>query len=110
YCLGQLGLFRAEILFVDGAGLSDHESHHTRGAVIDRVSDKGESSGHHAIDDIVLGSVRSMWSLARQYPKHIAVERNMLAHLVFRKILARVSDERIDRTIELVAGAVPVQT
>ena len=51
-----------------------------------------------------------MWSLASKDPEHVPIERNMFANLVRREILARVSDEGVYRTIELIVGAVPVQT
>ena len=51
-----------------------------------------------------------MWSLAGKDPEHVPIERNMLANLVRWEILARVSDERVDRTVELIVSTVPVQT
>src|SRR5207245_9105676 len=91
-------------------GLVDNKSHHTGGTVVDRIGDKGKSRCHLAINNIVLGAARRMWSLAREDPEHVPIERNMLANLVGWKILARVSDERIDRAIELIASSVPIQT
>src|SRR6266704_2170881 len=66
--------------------------------------------GHLPIDDIVLGAARRMSPLASEDPKHIPIERNMLANLVRWEILPRVSDERVDRAIELIASTVPIQT
>src|SRR5713226_6438773 len=99
-----------KVLLENGARFVDNESHHTRGAVLDRVGDEGESCAHLPIDDIVLDSARCMSSLVSEDPEHIPVERNMLANLVRWEILARVSDERVDRAIELIASTVPVQT
>src|SRR6266705_5657587 len=99
-----------KVLFVNGSGLVDNKSHHTRGAVLDRVGNEGESCAHLPIDDIVLGAARRMSSLASEDPEHIPIERNMLANLVRWEILARVSDERVDRTVELIVSTVPVQT
>ena len=42
--------------------------------------------------------------------EHVSVEWNVLTNLIGREILARVSDERIDRAVGLVAGTLPVQT
>src|SRR5467141_1002535 len=108
--LGKLCCVGPKVLFENGSGFVDNKSHHTRGAVLHRVSDESESSAHRAIDDVVLGAARRMWSLAREYPKHITIERNMLANLVRWEILACVSDEGVDWAIELIAGTVPVQT
>src|SRR5260370_9180912 len=108
--LRKLDRARPKILFVNGAGLVDNKSHRTGGAVVDRIGDKGKSRCHLPIDEIVLGSARRMCSLASEDPEHVPIERNMLANLVGWKILARVSDERIDRAIELIASSVPVQT
>src|SRR5260370_25758728 len=99
-----------KILFVNGSGFVDNKSHHTGGAVLHRVSDEGESRAHLAIDDVVFGSARCMSSLASEDPEHIPIERNMLANLVRWEILACVSDERVDRAIELIVSTVPVQT
>src|SRR6266852_3715847 len=98
-----------QVLLVNGARFVDNKSHHARGAVLDRVGDEGESCAHLPIDDILLGSARCMSSLASEDPEHIPIERNMLANLVRWEILARVSDERVDRAIELIASTVPVQ-
>src|SRR5712692_11231254 len=98
------------MLFVVGPRSVDNEGHDTRSAVLRRISDERESCAHLAIDNIVLGSARCMWSLASKDPEHIPIERNMLANLVRWKILARVSDERVDRAIELIAGTVPIET
>src|SRR5260370_11720547 len=108
--LRKLCRVRTKILLVNASGLVDNKSHHTGGAVVDRIGDKGKSRCHLPIDEIVLGSARRMWSLAGEDPKHIPIERNMLANVVGWKILASVSDERIDRAIELIASSVPVQT
>ena len=51
-----------------------------------------------------------MSSLAGEDPEHIPIERNMLANLVSWEILACISDERVDRALELIAGTVPIQT
>ncbi len=51
-----------------------------------------------------------MPSLACEDPEHVPIEWNMLANLVLRKILARVSDEGVDRAIEFIGSTVPVQT
>src|SRR5216684_2140731 len=99
-----------QVLLVNGARFVDNKSHHARGAVLDRVGDEGESCAHLPIDDIVLGSARRVRSLAREDPEKIAIERNVLANLVLWKILARVSDERVYRAIELIVSTVPVQT
>src|SRR5713101_1967176 len=99
-----------QILFVNVARFVDNKSHHTRGAVLDRVGDEGKSRGHLPIDDIVLGSARCMSSLACEDPEHIPIEGNMLANLVRWEILACVSDERVDRAVELIVSTVPVQT
>src|SRR4029077_4719372 len=72
--------------------------------------DEGESCAHLPIDDVVLGSARSVGSLAGEDPEHIPIERDMLANLVRWKILARVGDERIDGAIELISSTVPVET
>src|SRR5712691_8080783 len=108
--LRKLCCVGTEILFVNGSGFVDNKSHHSRGAVLHRVSDEGESCAHLAIDNIVLGSAWCMWSLGSKDPEHIPIERNMLANLLRWKILARVSDERVDRAIELIAGTVPIET
>src|SRR6266849_4865508 len=99
-----------QVLLVNGARFVDNKSHHARGAVLDRVGDEGESCAHLPINDIVLGSARRVRSLAREDPEKIAIERNVLANLVLWKILARVSDERVYRAIELIVSTVPVQT
>src|ERR1700745_1724642 len=106
----KLCCVRTKVLFVNSSGLVDYECHHTGGAVLDRVSDEGESCGHLVIDDIVFGTARRMLSLAGEDPEHIPIERNMLANLVGWEILARVSDERVDRPIELIVRAEPIQT
>src|SRR5437899_4263854 len=98
-----------EVRFVNGSGLVDNKSHHTRRAVLHRVSNEGESCAHLAIDDVVLCSAWRMSSLAREEPEHIPIVRNMLANLVRWEILACVSDERVDRAIELIVSTVPVQ-
>src|SRR6266852_1095228 len=108
--LRKLCCVGTEILFVNGSGCVDFESLHTRGAVLDRVGDEGETRGHLPIDDIVLGATRCMSPLAGEDPEHIPIGRNMLANLVGWEILARVSDERVDRAIEFIASTVPVQT
>src|SRR5258707_15441608 len=108
--LRKLCCVGTEILFVNGSGFVDNKSHHSRGAVLHRVSDEGESCAHLAIDNIVLGSAWCMWSLGSKDPEHIPIERNMLANLVRWKILARVGDERVNRTIELIASTMPVKT
>src|SRR5713101_6212614 len=108
--LCKLCCFGTQVLFVNGAQFVGNKTHHTRGAVLDRIGDEGKSRGHLPIDDIVLGSARCMSSLASEYPEDIPLERNVLANLVRWEILARVSDERVDRAIELIASAVPVQT
>src|SRR6266446_6312286 len=99
-----------QVLFVNGARFVDNKSHHTRGAVLHRVGDEGKSRGHLAIDDVVLGSARCMLPSACEDAEHIPIEWNMLANLIRWEILARVSDERIDRAIELICSTVPVQT
>src|SRR6266568_923478 len=99
-----------KVLFVNRSRFVDNKSHHTRGAVLDRVGDEGESCAHLPIDDIVLGAARRMSPLASEDPKHIPIERNMLANLVGWEILARVSDQRVDRAVELIASTVPIQT
>src|SRR5260370_16430229 len=96
-----------KVLFVNGSGFVDNKSHHTRGGVLHRVSDDRESCAHLPITDIVLSSARCMSSLASEDAEHIPIERNMLANLVRWEILARVSDERVDRAIELIASTVP---
>src|SRR6267143_5353972 len=100
---------RTKILFVNGSECVDYESHQTRGVVLDRVGNEGETRGHLRIDDIVLGAARCMWPLANEDAEHIPIERNMLANLVGWEILACVSDERVDRAIELIVSTVPVQ-
>src|SRR5882724_12679196 len=101
---------RTKILFVNRSRSVDNESHHTRRAVLNRVSDEGESCAHLPIDDVFLRSARCMSSLASEDPEHIPIERDMLANLVRREILARVSDERVYRAVGLIAGTLPVQT
>src|ERR1700688_1056301 len=108
--LCQLCRVRTEVLFVDGSGLVDNKSHHTRGAILNRIGDEGESCAHLPIDNILLGSARCMSSLASENPKHVSIERNTLANLVGWEILPRVSDEWVDRAIGLIVGALPVQT
>src|SRR5229473_7156575 len=108
--LCKLCCFGTKVLFVNGSGFADNESHHPRGAVVHRISDEGESCAHLAIDDVVLGSPRRMSSLAREDPEHIPIERHMLANLVRWEILPRVSDERVDRAVELIASTMPIQT
>src|SRR5229473_7942672 len=71
----------AEILFVNGARFIDNKSHHTRGAVLDRIGDEGESRAHLPIDDIILSSARCMLALASEYPEHVPIVWNMLANL-----------------------------
>ena len=51
-----------------------------------------------------------MCSLAREDSEHVPVEWNVLANLIGWEILPRVSDERIDWAIGLIAGTLPVQT
>src|SRR3984893_4817591 len=99
-----------EILFIDDARFVDNESHHARGTVLRRICDEGESCGHLSVDDIVLGSARDMRPLARENSEKIAIERIMRANLVRWAILARVSDQGVDRAIELIAGFLPIQT
>src|SRR5260370_3140341 len=108
--LRELCCVGTKILFVNGSGFVDDESQHTRGAVLHRVSDEGESRAHLAINEIVLGAARCMRSLTREDPEHIPIERNVIANLVGWEILACVSDERIDRAIELIVSTMPVQT
>src|SRR5260370_32744286 len=108
--LWKLCCFGTKVLFVDGSGFADNESHHARGVVVHRISDEGESCAHLAIDDVVLGSPRCMSSLAREDPEHIPIERHMLANLVRWEILPRVSDEGVDRAVELIASTMPIQT
>src|SRR5258708_2091139 len=91
HLLCKLCRVRTKILFVNDSGFVDNKSHYTGGAVVHRVSNEGESSVHLAIDDIVFGSARCMWSLACEDPEHISIERNMLADLVRWDILARVN-------------------
>src|SRR6266849_4373993 len=85
-----------QVLFVNGARFIDNKSHHTRGAVLHRVSNEGESCTHLPIDDIIPGSARCMLALASEYPEHVPIVWNMLANLVGWEILASVSDERVD--------------
>src|SRR5690349_5495794 len=108
--LRKLGRVETKILFVDSSGCVDNERHDTRGAVLNGVGDEGKSRAHLSIDDIVFCSALRMWSLASEDPKHISIERNMLADLICREALARVSDKRVDRAIELIARTMPVQT
>src|SRR3984893_14849867 len=91
-----------EILFIDDARFVDNESHHARGTVLRRIGDEGESCSHLSVDDILLGSARCIRPLAREYSEKIPIERNMRANLVLWEVLARVSDERVNRTIELI--------
>src|SRR5437016_6057242 len=55
-----------KVLFVNGSGFVDNKGHHTRGAILHRVSNEGESCAHLPIDDIVLGTARRMSSLASE--------------------------------------------
>src|SRR5258708_34141575 len=80
--LRKLCYVGTEILFVNGSGFVDNKSHHSRGAVLHRVSGEGESCAHLPVDDIVLGSARCVSSLAGEDPEKIAIEGNMLANLV----------------------------
>src|ERR1700722_13536437 len=101
---------RAKVLFVNGSGFVDDKSHHSRGAILHRISDDGEACAHLSIDDIFFGPAGCMSSLASQDPEHIPIERHMLTSLFCWKILARVRDPRIDRAISLIVGTLPVQT
>src|ERR1700722_15210676 len=83
-----------KILFVNGPCLIDNESHHTRGAVLRRIGDKGKSRGHLPVDDIILGSARCMRPLAREDPEKIALERDVSSNLALWEILAGVSAQR----------------
>src|SRR5882724_5790292 len=107
---GKLGGVGTKILFVNRSRSVDNESHHTRGAILGRIRHKGESCAHFPIDDVVLGSVRRMRSLAREDPEKITVERNLVANFVLGAFPVRISDERVDRAIGFIVGTVPVQT
>src|SRR6266568_1739026 len=94
-----------KVLFVNRSRFVDNKSHHTRGAVLDRVGDEGESCAHLPIDDIVLGAARRMSPLASEDPKHIPIERNMLANLVGWENLARkILLLRVDQLAAVVHG------
>src|SRR6202051_3419104 len=99
-----------KVLFVNGSRFVDNESHHSRGAVLCWVGDEGEPCGHLPVDDILLSSAGCMSSLARQDSEKITIERNVSGVVVRVTILARVSDERIDRAIELIGCFLPIQT
>ena len=108
--LGKFCCVGAKVLFVNGSGFVDNKSHYTRRAVFHRVSDEGESCAHLAIDNVILGTVRCVRSLAGEDSEHIPIEGNMLANFVYREILPRESDERVDRAVELIGSPVPIQT
>jgi len=44
-----------------------------------------------------------VWSLAREDPEKIAIERNVRTNFIRWAILSCVSDQRVDRAIELIA-------
>src|SRR5260370_16148630 len=110
HLLCKLCRVRTKILFVNDSGFVDNKSHYTGGAVVHRVSNEGESSVHLAIDDIVFGSARCMWSLACEDPAHISIERNMLAHLVSWDILAPAHHELMHLAITLILHTLPSPT
>src|SRR5260370_2200742 len=110
HLLCKLCRVRTKILFVNDSGFVDNKSHYTGGAVVHRVSNEGESSVHLAIDDIVFGSARCMWSLACEDPEHISIERNILADLVRWDILARISYESIHRPTKPLLRTLPAHT
>src|SRR6266849_4635277 len=60
HCLCKLCCVWTKVLFVNGPRFVHNKSYHTRGAVLHRVGDEGESCAHLPIDDIVLGSARCM--------------------------------------------------
>src|SRR5260370_934694 len=68
--LCKLCCFGTKVLFVDGSGFADNESHHARGAVVHRISHEGESWRHLATDDVVRGSPPCMSSLAATVSKY----------------------------------------
>src|SRR3984893_19347270 len=102
--LCKLCRVRTKVLFENGSRLVDNKSHHTRGAIFDRVGDEGKSNTHLSVDDVLLRSARCMSPLTSEDAEHIPVERNMLADLVRWKILARVCDEWVDRAVKLIVG------
>src|SRR5260370_20419765 len=102
--LGKLCCVGPKVLFENGSGFVDNKSHHTRGAVLHRVSDESESSAHRAIDDVVLCAARRMWSLAREYPKHIPIERHILPTSLRAAFSACLSCQWLDWSIELIVG------
>ena len=108
--LGKFCCVGTKILFVNSSRFVDNESHCTRRVVLGWVGNESESCGHLPVDDIALGSARSMWSLAREDPEKIAIERNVRSDLVRWEILSCVSDQRVDWAIELIDRFLPVQT
>src|SRR6266852_6282607 len=82
HLLCKLCCVGTQVLFVNGARFVDNKSHHTRGAVLDRIGDEGKSRSHLLIDDIVFGSARCMLPSACEDAEHIPIERNVLANLV----------------------------
>src|SRR5260370_37677173 len=105
--LRKLCCVGTQVLFVNGARFVDNKSHHTRGAVLDRIGDQCKSRSHLPSDDIDFGSARCMSSFASQDPEHIPVEWNVLSNLVRLEILPRVSDARVTRAIQLITSTLP---
>ena len=78
--------------------------------VLGWVGNESESCGHLPVDEVALGSARGVWSLAREDPEKIAIERNVRSNFIRWAILSCVSDQRVDRAIELIARFLPLQT
>src|SRR6266404_9950145 len=108
--LGKFCCVGTKILFVNSSRFVDNESHYTRRLVLSWVGNECESCGHLPFDDVALGSSRGMWSLAREDPEKIAIERNVRSNFIRWAILSCVSDQRVDRAIELIARFLPIQT
>src|SRR5258708_31566339 len=51
-----------------------------------------------------------MRSLTSEDPEKVAIERDLITNMVLWAFSVRLRDERVDRAIELVVSAVPIQT
>jgi hypothetical protein len=68
------GIF-PKVFFEDHSVLVDDERLNTRLAILRRVRNIGESTGHLSIDDIVFGAALGIGTLIVQLPEIITIER-----------------------------------
>jgi hypothetical protein len=64
----------AKVLVEEDAVLVDDEGRDTRVAVLFRVSDEGETSGHLSVDDVIFRAALGIGSLFREHAIEVTVK------------------------------------